>query len=575
LNNLKNSVCTCIPPYPGLRPPLSVEGEFTRVQLNRVNLQKVLLFQIPPVFKNICTFAAEIILAMKYPIGIQTFENIRTEGYAYVDKTALVYKLANEGKFYFLSRPRRFGKSLLLSTLKAYFQGKKELFDGLAMAELETEWNEYPIFHFDFNTGLYTNLEGLNSTMDYQLLKLEQRFGVDKADLSLSDRFRELISRAYEQTGQKVVILVDEYDKPLFETIGNPELQNEYRKILKSFYGVEKTMDSYIRFAFFTGVTKFSKVSIFSDLNNLDDISLNNHYADICGVTERELYKNFDESIGEMAAINGISKDDCYAKLRKQYDGYHFSENSVGVYNPFSLLKTFSEGKFGDFWFATGTPTFLVEVLQHTDYPLDRLTTEEVDVRTMDSVDMMYSNPIPLLFQSGYLTIKDFDKEFKSYRLGFPNEEVERGFAQFLGTYYFSGGMNGSFTINNFVRDVRNGDIEGFMTRLQALFADGDYQVMGEMEIYFQNTLSVIFKLMGFYVQVERHTSRGRMDVTVQTRDYVYIMELKVDKTADEALQQIEDKQYAAPFAADPRKLFKVGVRFGSESKGIDEWKVV
>ena len=512
---------------------------------------------------------------MKYPIGIQTFENIRTEGYAYVDKTALVYKLATEGKYYFLSRPRRFGKSLLLSTLKAYFQGKKGLFDGLAIANLETDWKEYPIFHFDFNTGLYTNIEGLGSTMDYQLLKLEQRFGIDKAGFSLSDRFRELISRAYEQTGQKVVILVDEYDKPLLETIGNLELQNEYRKILKSFYGVEKTMDSYIQFAFFTGVTKFSKVSIFSDLNNLKDISLSNQYAEICGVSEQEIRDNFDEVVAEMAVANEISKEECYAQLEKQYDGYHFSEHSVGMYNPFSLLNAFDSKAFRDFWFATGTPTFLVEVLQHTDYPLDRLTTEEVDVRTMDSVDMMYNNPIPLLFQSGYLTIKDFDKEFKSYRLGFPNEEVERGFAQFLGTYYFSGGMNGSFTINNFVRDVRNGDVEGFMTRLQALFADGDYQVMGEMEVYFQNTLSVIFKLMGFYVQVERHTSRGRMDVTIQTRDYVYVMELKVDKTAEEALRQIEDKQYAAPFAADPRKLFKVGIRFGSKSKGIDEWKVV
>ena len=512
---------------------------------------------------------------MKYPIGIQTFENIRTEGYAYVDKTALVYKLATEGKYYFLSRPRRFGKSLLLSTLKAYFQGKKGLFDGLAIANLETDWKEYPIFHFDFNTGLYTNIEGLSSTMDYQLLKLEQRFGIDKAGFSLSDRFRELISRAYEQTGQKVVILVDEYDKPLLETIGNLELQNEYRKILKSFYGVEKTMDSYIQFAFFTGVTKFSKVSIFSDLNNLKDISLSNQYAEICGVSEQEIRDNFDEVVAEMAVANELSKEECYAQLEKQYDGYHFSEHSVGMYNPFSLLNAFDSKAFRDFWFATGTPTFLVEVLQHNDYPLDRLTTEEVDVRTMDSVDMMYNNPIPLLFQSGYLTIKDFDKEFKSYRLGFPNEEVERGFAQFLGTYYFSGGMNGSFTINNFVRDVRNGDVEGFMTRLQALFADGDYQVMGEMEVYFQNTLSVIFKLMGFYVQVERHTSRGRMDVTIQTRDYVYIMELKVDKTAEEALRQIEDKQYAAPFAADPRKLFKVGIRFGSKSKGIDEWKVV
>lgn len=512
---------------------------------------------------------------MKYPIGIQTFEKIRTEGYVYVDKTQLVYKLATEGSCYFLSRPRRFGKSLLLSTLKSYFQGKRELFEGLAMAGLEKEWKEHPIFHFDFNTGLYTNLEGLNSTIDYQLLKLEQRFGVVRAGLSLPDRFRELISRAYEQTGQKVVILVDEYDKPLLETIGDPELQNEYRKILKSFYGVEKTMDSYIRFAFFTGVTKFSKVSIFSDLNNLKDITLDDRFSEICGISEEEIHRDFDEEVLLMAEVNAISKDECYRRLKKNYDGYHFSKQSVGMYNPFSLLNALDSKDFRDFWFATGTPTFLVEVLQHTDYPLDKLTTEEVDVRTMDSVDMMYSNPIPLLFQSGYLTIKEYNERFQSYHLGFPNEEVERGFAQFLGTYYFSGGMNGSFTINNFVREVESGDIEGFMTRLQALFADGDYQVMGKMEIYFQNTLSVIFKLMGFYVQVERHTSRGRMDVTIQTRDYVYIMELKVDKTADEALQQIEDKQYAAPFVSDPRKLFKVGVRFGSESKGIDEWKYV
>ncbi len=537
--------------------------------------QRDLEVVIYEVSRILSIFAAEKSSVMKYPIGIQTFEDIRTEGYAYVDKTALAYKLVSEGKYYFLSRPRRFGKSLLLSTLKAYFQGKKELFDGLAMAGLEKEWKEYPIFHFDFNTGLYTNLEGLNSTIDYQLLKLEQRFGVVRAGLSLSDRFKELISRAYEQTGQKVVILVDEYDKPLLETIGNTELQNEYRKILKSFYGVEKTMDSYIRFAFFTGVTKFSKVSIFSDLNNLSDISLDYRYGTICGISEQEIRENFDNEVAELAVENSMTKDECYAMLKSSYDGYHFSAESAGMYNPFSLLKTLDCKRFGDYWFATGTPTFLVVVLQHTDYPLDRLTTEEVDVRTMDSVDMMYSNPIPLLFQSGYLTIKDFDKEFQSYRLGFPNEEVERGFAQFLATYYFAGGMNGSFTINNFVKDVRNGDIEGFMTRLQALFADGDYQVMGKLEIYFQNTLSVIFKLMGLYVQVERHTSRGRMDVTIQTRDYIYIMELKVDKSADEALKQIEDKQYAAPFAADSRKLFKVGVCFGSESKGIDEWKVV
>ena len=390
----------------------------------------------------------------------------------------------------------------------------------------------------------------------------------------MAERFKVLIRSAYEQTGRKAVILVDEYDKPLLETIGNTELQNEYRKILKSFYGVEKTMDAYIQFAFFTGVTKFSKVSIFSDLNNLKDISLSDEYAGVCGITEQEIHDNFDEVVGVMAVANGMNKEECYARLERQYDGYHFSKQSVGMYNPYSLLNALDSKDFGDHWFATGTPTFLVEVLQHTDYPLDKLTTEEVDVRTMDSVDMMYSNPLPLLFQSGYLTIKDYDPRFECYRLGFPNKEVERGFAQFLGTYYFANGMNGSFTINNFVREVERGDPDGFMTRLQALFADGDYQVTGKMEVYFQNTLAVIFKLMGFYTRVERHTSRGRMDVTVETKDYIYIMELKVDKSAEEALRQIEEKQYAAPFATDPRKLFKVGVNFSSAIRGIGEWKV-
>ena len=511
---------------------------------------------------------------MIYPIGIQTFEKIRTQDYVYIDKTALVHKLVTEGSFYFLSRPRRFGKSLLLSTLKAYFEGKRELFDGLAMAGLEKDWTIYPIFHFDFNTGLYTNVEGLTSTIDSQLGHYERKYNIIPNNPALAERFKTLIRHACEQTGQKVVILVDEYDKPLLQTIGDTELQNEYRIILKSFYGVEKTMDACIRFAFFTGVTKFSKVSIFSDLNNLSDISLDYRYATICGISEQEIREDFDEEVAVLAVENSMSKDECYNMLKSNYDGYHFSVESPGMYNPFSLLKTLDTKRFSDYWFATGTPTFLVEVLQHTDYPLDKLTTEEVDVRTMDSVDMMYSNPIPLLFQSGYLTIRSFDKEFGTYRLGFPNEEVERGFAQFLGTYYFANGMNGSFTINNFVKDVRNGDVEGFMTRLQALFADGDFRVRGKLEVYFQNTLSVIFKLMGFYTQVERHTSRGRMDVTIQTKDYVYVMELKVDKPADEALRQIEDKQYAAPFAADPRKLFKVGVCFGSESKGINEWEV-
>ncbi len=512
---------------------------------------------------------------MKYPIGIQDFESLRTDGYSYVDKTAFVYKLVSEGRYYFLSRPRRFGKSLLLSTLKAYFEGKRELFDGLAIAGLEREWKKYPVFHLDLNAGKYTTPEALSERLGNQLSNWESGYGIRPDQTkSLSSRFCDLIASTAEQTGKRVVILVDEYDKPLLEAIGDATLQDDYRMTLKSIYGVAKTMDAYIKFAFFTGVTKFSKVSIFSDLNNLKDISLDSRYSEICGVSEKELHSVFDDEVFLMAEANSMPKEDCYRRLKEKYDGYRFGKQAVGVYNPFSLLNALDGRDFDDFWFATGTPNFLAEVLQHTDYPLDRIGTEDVDVGTLDSVDMMYSNPVPLLFQSGYLTIKDYNERFKTFRLGFPNEEVSQGFSQFLATYYFGGGCNGSFTINNFVGDVEHGDVEGFMARLQALFADGDYQITGQLEVYFQNSLMTIFKLMGFYTQVERHTSRGRMDVTIQTRDYVYIMELKVDKSADEALRQIEERQYALPFAADKRKLFKVGVSFGSKTHCIDEWKV-
>lgn len=512
---------------------------------------------------------------MKYPIGIQSFEKIRTGGYVYVDKTDLINKLVQEGSAYFLSRPRRFGKSLLLSTLKSYFEGDRDLFNGLAISSLEKEWKSYTVFSVDLNSGKYTTSDSLVERIDNHLSNWEKQYGIiPKQSQSLSSRFENLIALASELSGNKVVILVDEYDKPLLEAIGNPELQDDFRKTLKSFYGVIKSMDAYIRFAFITGVTKFSKVSIFSDLNSLEDISMVGDYSSICGITEAEIHDNFDEEVGMMAAANDMTKEACYERLQKKYDGYHFKAGCEGVYNPYSLLTALKQRCFGDFWFSTGTPLFLAEVLQHTDFPLDCLTTEEVDARTLDSVDMMYSNPIPLLFQSGYLTIKAYDAKFGTYCLGFPNEEVEQGFAQFMGVYYFGGSSNGNFIINNFVREVECGDVNGFMMRLQSLFADGDYQVTGKLEVYFQNTLQTVFKLMGFYTQVERHTSQGRMDVTIQTRDYIYIMELKVDKSADDALRQIEDKQYALPFVADPRKLFKIGVRFSSKTRGIDEWKI-
>ena len=527
-------------------------------------------------YRNKCYFCRlKNEATMKYPIGIQSFEKIRTEGFAYIDKTKQIYNLATYGTHYFLSRPRRFGKSLLLSTMKAYFQGKKELFDGLAIAELEKEWKSYPVLHIDLNAEKYNTPEALDSTLNRLLLEWEKMYGTGAGENTLSNRFHGVIARAAMQSeNKKVVILVDEYDKPLLEAIGKPELQEDYRQTLKAFYSNIKSCDEYIRFAFLTGVTKFSHLSVFSGLNNLIDISMLPQYAEICGISEAELHRDFDESVNDLATANSMTKEQCYARLKKEYDGYHFYPNSEGMYNPFSLLNTLAFGVFKHYWFATGTPSFLVEVLQRVDYPLDRLTSEDVDAQTLDSVDMLFRDPIPLFFQSGYLTIKDYNPEFRSYRLGFPNEEVEEGFAQFMTAYYYNGYMGSNFSVRNFVQEVERGEVESFLNRLQAFYADGDYQLTGKLEVYFQNSLLMLFKLMGFYVQVERHTSRGRMDVTIQTRDYIYILELKVDKTAEEALQQIEDKQYAAPFAADPRKLFKIGVCFSSTDKGIAEWKI-
>ena len=511
---------------------------------------------------------------MNYPIGIQTFKDIRTDGFAYVDKTAQIYRLVTTGKCYFLSRPRRFGKSLLLSTLKAYFQGKKELFEGLAISKLEKAWKQYPVLHIDLNTALYNTPEALVRLLNLHFARWEKEFGIERTCEDVSDRFSELITRAAQQSPEKkVVILIDEYDKPLLEAIGDPVLQEEYRKILKAFYSNIKSCDEYIRFAFLTGVTKFSHLSIFSGLNNLNDISMDEQYADICGFTQDEMESVFSEGIGEFADKLKISREEMVEQLKALYDGYHFSSDlSVNVYNPFSLINAMEKQRLSAFWFATGTPNFLVEVLQHTDYPLDRLTTEEETASQLDAIDAMYSDPIPLFFQSGYLTIKGYDPRLEVYTLGFPNREVEQGFAQFMAIYYHGGNRNGGFSVSRFVRAVESGDAEGFMELLQAFYADGDYRLTGKLEVYFQNSLLMLFRLMGFYVEVERHTSKGRMDVTIQTKDYVYILELKVDKSAEEALRQIEEKQYAAPFASDPRKLFKIGVCFSSEERGISEW---
>lgn len=359
---------------------------------------------------------------MKYPIGIQDFEKLRTNGYSYVDKSRFVYKLATEGEYYFLSRPRRFGKSLFLSTLEAYFQGKKELFEGLAIYDLETEWKKYPIFHIDLNTANFREKDSLYMVLNDYLTTWESKYGARESEATLALRFKGVIARAAEKEGRGVVILIDEYDKPILQTMRDPELQAKHRAQLKAFYSVLKTQDRYIKFAFLTGVTKFGKVSVFSDLNNLTDISMDHRYISICGMTEKELLTNFKEGINELASANEDNETETIDKLRMRYSGYYFEENSEEIYNPFSVLNTLANSRYDDYWFKANTHTFLIDILKKHDYCITDLNKAQVKANMMNNVD---SNPIPVIYQSGYLTIKSYDERFKNYQLGIPNKEVE------------------------------------------------------------------------------------------------------------------------------------------------------
>lgn len=369
---------------------------------------------------------------MKYPIGIQDFEKLRTKGYSYVDKSRFVYKLATEGEYYFLSRPRRFGKSLFLSTLEAYFQGKKELFEGLAIYDLETEWKKYPIFHIDLNTANFREKDSLYTVLNDYLTTWESKYGTRESEATLVLRFKGVIARAAEKEGCGVVILIDEYDKPILQTLRDPELQAEHRAQLKAFYSVLKTQDRYIKFAFLTGVTKFGKVSVFSDLNNLTDISMDHRYISICGMTEKELLTNFKEGIGELASANEDNETETIDKLRMRYSGYHFEENSEEIYNPFSVLNTLANSRYDDYWFKANTHTFLIDILKKHDYCITDLNKAQVKANMMNNVD---SNPIPVIYQSGYLTIKSYDERFKNYQLGIPNKEVEEGILNIFPPY--------------------------------------------------------------------------------------------------------------------------------------------
>lgn len=510
-----------------------------------------------------------------YPIGIQNFESLRKDGYLYVDKTKLIYQLAKTGRYYFLSRPRRFGKSLLISTLEAYFSGKKELFKNLAIEELEKEWIKHPILHIDLNTEKYDTPESLENILNFTLVKWERLYGTSSSETTFSLRFRGIIERAYEQTGQRVVILIDEYDKPMLQAIGNEELQQKFRNTMKAFYSVLKTMDGFIKLAFLTGVTKFGKVSVFSDLNNLIDISMDEQYVELCGITEKEIHDNMEEDLHILADRQKMTYEKVCSELKECYDGYHFVENSIGIYNPFSLLNTFYKMKFGSYWFETGTPTYLVELLKKSNYDLQRITHEETDADVLNSIDSTSQNPIPVIYQSGYLTIKGFDNRFGIYKLGFPNREVEEGFVKYLLPFYTNIDLIESpFQIRQFVDEVEQGDYNAFFRRLQSFFADTPYELIRNLELHYQNVLFIVFKLIGFYVKAEYHTSRGRIDLVLQTERFIYVMEFKLDGTAEEALQQINDKHYAQAFATDKRQIFKIGINFSNETRNIEKWIV-
>ena len=512
---------------------------------------------------------------MKYPVGIQDFGEIIRGGYVYVDKTALIWQLIDRGKYYFLSRPRRFGKSLLLSTIAAWFEGKRELFQGLAIAE-QTECPEtHPVLRLDLGGKPYGKPEDLTERLHLHLVEWERLYGSDSAEAAVEDRFYGIIRRACEQTGRQVVILVDEYDKPLLETVNNEALQELYRATLRAFYFNLKSRDEYIKFALLTGVTKFSKLSIFSDLNNLDDISMDAAYATICGITSGELETYFEAGLEELAKKNNLSMDEARGCLKRQYDGYKFSKKGENVYNPFSLLKALRTGEFNDYWFGTGTPTFLVKMLARENFSLENLPNEPVDAAVLDALDTLDSNPLPILYQSGYFTIDRCD-DLGAYYLRFPNEEVERSFLkQLLPLQVAKGQQLASSLLIRMTGHIRRGQAEAFMRELQALLADIPYEQGKPGEIYFRNLLFTIFRLVGFYCEVEHPVEGGRSDVVIKAKDFIYVLELKVDQSAEAALRQIEEKGYAAPYAADPRKLFKLGVNFSTKSKRVDEWRIV
>ena len=525
---------------------------------------------------------------MKYPIGIQTFEQIREDGFVYVDKTALVYDLVTKGKIYFLSRPRRFGKSLLISTLKNYFLGRKAMFQGLAIEKLEKEWAEYPVFHIDFNGGYFDKDGELEKRILGYVERWENQWGKDPINKEIGTRLAYVLEQAHMKTGRRAVVLVDEYDKPLLDVIDTDytgllngkeiKLEEKHRGILKGLYSVFKFADQHLRFVLLTGVTKFSQVSVFSGFNQPNDISYDAHYDALCGISKDELLSVFKEQIKELGEAHGMTEEETVEKLKRKYDGYHFSEGMLDVFNPFSLLNCLSKKQFRDYWFSTGTPTYLMRLLAGNNENVNELAGKEYPAAEFVDYKATKQRPLPMLYQSGYLTIKGYDPAFDVYRLDFPNEEVRSGMISLLASDYFSDENYSNSWLVDVTRALRSGDLETFKLQLTAFLSNISYrfqrkQDARECERHFQYTFYLIMQLLGKYnTYVEKETSQGRIDCVLECPDYVYVFEFKLNSTAEVALKQIDDKGYALPYAADKRKVYKVGISFSSETGTVNDF---
>jgi len=508
------------------------------------------------------------------PTGIQSFEVLRTQKYLYIDKTAMIHQLASTYIPYFFSRPRRFGKSLLLSTFKAYFEGRKDLFEGLDISKLETKWEKYPVLYLDLNAERYESVEYLEAILSDNLDRWEILYGKNEGERTLSRRFEGVIRRAYEKTGKHVVVLIDEYDKPMLSAILDEDLSKSYRSILKAFYGVLKSSGQYLRFLFLTGVTKFAQVSVFSDLNHLVDISFKQDYTMLCGISKKELLHFLTPELKILADKQNMTFDEAVYKMTKQYDGYQFAYKTDAMFNPFSVLNSLKFSDFANYWFQTGTPSYLVDLLKKSNYDL-RLLIDGIEVKSSAFTEYRAdaNNPIPMIYQSGYLTVKDYDKEYDLYTLGFPNEEVRYGFLEYLIPYYTAVTTDASgFHITKFCKELQACDTDAFMERLKVFFADIPYELNNKNEKHYQAIFYVIFSLMGQYVKTEVSSSKGRADAVVKTKDYIYVFEFKLNDTAEAAIAQIDDKGYLIPYQLDERKLVKIGVEFSKEERNINRY---